>query len=92
MEIIAKSGNLSLKHMTGTKSDGKAYDFYGIEKNYKDQSGNWKKDELIINPSDMAALAYVSQEGAHYAVVQQAQAANERIAARKTANDDDFPA
>lgn len=87
MEIIAKLGAFSVKHMTGSRQDGSNYDFYVLSKNEKDKDGKWQSKDLFVTAADMAVISVLAQEAARKLAAQNAQTANARLADKRNAGD-----
>lgn len=92
---IAKLGRFEVtRHAGYSQEKGKDYDFISVSKSTKLESGDWKTDSLIVNGSDLAALAILCEEGAKYAAKNEAETANKKLAnAAKgdAANDENVP-
>lgn len=75
--ILAKLGSYKVSHVKGEKN-GNAYDFYVLERSYKDKTENWKSESIIIRPAEMVLAAELLNTACAKIIAQQTSDANAR--------------
>lgn len=77
---LAKMGLFKVSHVVGTAQNGNAYEFFSLERSYKDETANeWKNERIILRPAEMCAAADMLKMAAHKVATKQAQLENARF-------------
>lgn len=77
---LAKMGLFRVSHVVGTAQNGNAYEFFSLERSYKDEkSDEWKNERIILRPAEICAAAELLQVAARKIAVKQAQIENSRF-------------
>lgn len=80
MNVISKIGSFSVKHLNGTRADGKAYDFYALEKRtFNKEKNEWESKELFLTPAEMSIVSALTYEAAAQISREEALSANQRL-------------
>lgn len=75
--ILAKLGGYKVSHVKGEKN-GNPYDFYSLERSYKDKNENWKTESIIIRPAEMAVVSELLNTACAKVIAQQTSDTNAR--------------
>lgn len=72
-ECLAKLGALKVSHVTGTTQAGKDFDFYSVDRSYKnEQTGKWESQSITLKPTELLAVASLLQIAGERLAKQQA--------------------
>lgn len=89
--ILAKLGSFKVSNVKGEKN-GTPYDFYVLERSYKDRNEQWQKEKIIIRPTEMVLAAELLNTACAKVIAEQTKQANERLEPKgDAAADDDVP-
>ena len=56
-ECLAKLGSIKVSHVTGKSKAGKEYDFYSLDRSYKDEKDEWQTQSITLKPTELLAVA-----------------------------------
>lgn len=77
---LAKLGLLKVSHVVGTAQNGNAYEFYSLERSYKDETTKeWKNERVILRPVELCAVADLLKKAANVVITKQARLENARF-------------
>ncbi|MBP5430152.1 MAG: hypothetical protein J6Y25_04660 [Elusimicrobiaceae bacterium] len=77
---LAKLGLLKVSHVVGTAQNGNAYEFYSLERSYRDEKANeWKNERVILRPVELCAVADLLKKAGNAVMTQQARIENARF-------------
>ena len=77
-KCLAKLGSFKVSKVAGEKN-GQAYEFYTIERSYKDKTEEWKSERVIVRPAEMVLVAELLNIACSEVIKEQTEAQNERF-------------
>ena len=76
---LAKVGLFRVSRVVGTSQAGKPYEFFSLERSFKDEKDEWQNERIILRPSEMSAVADLLKISVRILMTAQAKADNARL-------------
>lgn len=73
---LSKMGGFKVSHVMGEKN-GNPYEFYSVERSWKDQNNEWQRQNITVRPGEMLILAELLNVAAGKIIAAQVKRQNE---------------
>lgn len=73
---LARLGLFKVSHISGTSTNGNAYDFYVLERSYQNTNKEWQSEKITLRPTEMLAVSAMLEQAGKKIMQVQATAQN----------------
>lgn len=76
---IAKTAEFKISYIEGvSEKTGKPYNFYSLERSYKNAAGKWENERIALNSRDLAVVGVLLEMACRADAKEQARLANQK--------------
>lgn len=79
INCLAKLGLFRISRVMGSSQAGKSYEFFSLERSFKNEKDEWENERIILRPAEMCSVADMLKLSARRIMVAQAKADNARM-------------